>query len=226
MMIAPGNIGHERTFTELVNVYEEKLIAVSFNITKSRPVAEDMVQEVFLALWKKTGIGWPDNIGGWLYGAVCNLSYKHLKKEHRKTAAIQFLRNRDGEIYSNVEEKLIAKERAVFLENVLNRLPQKRQLVFHLNKYEGLNRNEIAQKLNISANTVKNHLAKAIQFVKEQKYNSFILLFFTSGTIFLSNSSTNTAFEVLYNTKQAEEKILSDKDANEVTYSVTPFLLR
>ena len=66
-----------------------------------------------------------------------------------------------------VEELLLAKENRELLTAVISQLPPQQQLVFRLCKQEGLSREEVADKLNISPNTVKNHLSAAIAFIRE-----------------------------------------------------------
>jgi RNA polymerase sigma factor (sigma-70 family) len=60
---------------------------------------------------------------------------------------------------------LLAKEDHALLETVINQLPPQQQLVYRLMKQDGLSREEVARQLSISPNTVKNHLASAVEFI-------------------------------------------------------------
>lgn len=55
-------------------------------------------------------------------------------------------------------------------------MPPQRRMVFNLSREEGLSYKEIADKLNISTNTVKNHLVKALQTIR-QTLKGIIILF-------------------------------------------------
>jgi RNA polymerase sigma-70 factor (ECF subfamily) len=72
------------------------------------------------------------------------------------------------------------------LEQLVQKLPKKQQLVFRMSRFEGLSHQEIAQQLSISTNTVKNHLVSSLKFIKEELKGTpgdssiiYPLLFFT-----------------------------------------------
>ena len=58
------------------------------------------------------------------------------------------------------------------LNSLTNKLTPYQKEIFLLSREEGLSNKEIAQKLNISANTVKNHLVTALKFIKYNMNNS------------------------------------------------------
>ena len=51
-------------------------------------------------------------------------------------------------------------------DEVLEKLPKQQQVVFRMSRLEGLNYDEIAEQLNISRNTVKNHLVQAVKNIR------------------------------------------------------------
>jgi len=67
---------------------------------------------------------------------------------------------------NSVEEILLAKENKKILDSVISKLPPQQQLVYKLSKQEGLSREEIATRLHISPNTVRNHLQEAVKFIR------------------------------------------------------------
>lgn len=72
----------------------------------------------------------------------------------------------------SVEEKYNEKESSQFIEKLIKKLPVRQQQVYLLSKQEGLSRNEIAQKLELSPHTVKNHLLEAVKFLRTNFYKT------------------------------------------------------
>ena len=78
---------------ELVEMYKDNIYAAAFNICKSAADAEDVVQEVFLTLYKKKNINLDDNIRAWLYETTRRKIKEYLRK------------NPDFEDLTTIEEK-------------------------------------------------------------------------------------------------------------------------
>lgn len=202
----------ESSFERIFNTNKAVLHSVAFYLTRNEQVAEDIVQEAFLRLWKKRSELTSENISGWLYRVASNLAYKHLKKEAMKEKAINILSTGNREMYRAVEEQLIHKEGMQVFRNVYARLPEKQQKIYHLSKEVGLSRNEIARHLHMSANTVRNHLYKTVQLIREHIMTvSVALLFFVFHNLIFRKDSTNTAFGDLYKIKRTIERNLSER---------------
>lgn len=197
----------EAVFTEVVHAYSSKLIAIAFSITKNRVAAEDIVQEAFLKLWQKRNEIVFYNLGGWLYRVVANLSYQHHQRESMQLRVINSLSKTKEKFCTGVEEQLMIKENDRIVHSIINRLPEKQREVYHLSRVNGLGRNEIAHHLNVSPNTVKVHLSRAQQFVKEHMVSlALFSLFFIFNNIFFKQSNTNPAPNYLYNVKQVVQQ--------------------
>lgn len=64
------------------------------------------------------------------------------------------------------DETLLARESERLINEAIAKLPQQRQLVFRLSKQDGLTRDQVAEKLQISPHTVRNHMAESIKFIR------------------------------------------------------------
>lgn len=202
----------EVVFNEVIADYSPKLFSIAFYVTKNHYISEDILQETFLKLWEKRAELIPDNIGGWLYKVVTNAAYKHLKKEARKKEVLYLLQAGKQSVYSEVEERLIHKQDLEAFGEIRSRLPQKQQEVYRLSREEGLKREEIAQHLNISSNTVRNHLASAVQFLKNHiTIACLALLFFVFNNFFFNQDSTNILSRDLYKVNHSFNKRISVK---------------
>ncbi|MEN8123314.1 MAG: sigma-70 family RNA polymerase sigma factor, partial [Bacteroidota bacterium] len=72
-------------------------------------------------------------------------------------------------------------ERVIF--ELIEKLPKKRQIIFKLNKIDGLTYKEIAAKLDISENTVDTQMRKALAFLRSEMKHFLSLILF----IYLNN---------------------------------------
>ena len=65
------------------------------------------------------------------------------------------------------------------LEDIINHLPDRQKSVYLLHKVEGLKYSEIAERLNISVNTIENHMSRAFKTIRKKlgNYSLFAILF-------------------------------------------------
>lgn len=199
-------LANEAEFNEIVRDHSSRLIRIVVCLTKNQCTAEDIVQETFLKLWEKRATLTSENVGGWLYRVAWNLSLGHIRKEAGRTK----LHALWTDLYyqsTGVEEQLAQKENTKVFKKIYDCLPEKQQAVYHLSKIENLSRVEIAQQLNISPHTVKNHLAKAVQFMKEHLGAIAVFsLFFVLNNIFFNRTSTKSHPVHLYIKQQTANK--------------------
>ncbi|MCD2425684.1 sigma-70 family RNA polymerase sigma factor [Niabella pedocola] len=209
-------LGDERAFNELVVAHMPHLITAIAAITKCRHTAEDIVQDTFLKLWSKPEALIYENPGGWLYRVAVHAAYKYLKKEAKRTAFLNGFKAINEPVCAAAENRLISKERLGQLEQLFARLPKMQKKVFWLSREAGLSRDEIADRLEISCNTVKVHLTRAQRFFKEQLNAVGLFLVFFGFNIFCSNvSNTKTQREDLYNTGKGIYQMLPEKNEDD-----------
>lgn len=158
--------GDEAAFSEVVYHYSPKLLSFVFSLTKTRHTAEEIIQEVFLRLWQKREILETDNLGGWLHRVAANLAYTYLKREALEGRLLSYIKNRPVNQVSEIDQQIDYKESETLIYKALSQLPVQQRKVYQMSLQEGMSRKEIAELLNISPHTVKNHQAKALQFIR------------------------------------------------------------
>lgn len=179
--------GDERGLTSLHRRYAKVLFVVAAKRMGTPEDAEEIVLDVFYNLWRnrETFELEHENLRGYLTAAVANQVLKALHKR-------QLLKKRQEEhittvdpLSSSVELDIISKELQQRLETTINHLPEQCKLVFKLHHEARLSRKEIAERLNISENTVKYHLKRANQDVRKSlKMSGFIFpILFSSDYI-------------------------------------------
>jgi len=177
--------GDEVAFREVYDCHGEQVYQLAFRFLKDTAWSEEVVQDVFLKLWlNREGLDDQGNIWLYLYVIAKRLCLNKLR-EVRKSAVLleQLMRNMET-AGSLSEEQLMADELERHAQHVISRLPKQQQLIFKLSREDGLTHNEIAQKLGLSPNTVKNHMVQALKTLKgtlqQSGYNYVVALTFLS----------------------------------------------
>lgn len=161
-----GSKGLELIFKE----YYETMCLTALRITKERSLAEDIVQEVFYELFRKRETVKIQSLVGYLKRSVYNRSLNKIKS-HKEIFDSDDLNIELSDNSANSQEELEFQELESYLNDVIDRLPEKCRLVFILNRFEELSYKEVAQRLDISVKTVENQMSKALRILREEMVN-------------------------------------------------------
>ena len=157
-----GDIG---AFNEIYQKYFHPVYCNALKITRETPVAEDVLQEVFITLWEKRATIDPESsLAGWLFIICYHKSVNILRKKLRESLLYKKLQAPDDDYR---EEEIKYGTQWKILENALSRLSPQRRRVFELCKLQGKTYEEAAMELRISKYTVKEYLSAAIASIKE-----------------------------------------------------------
>lgn len=179
--------GNQLAFRRLYDIYSADVYRVAFYILKIEKYAEEVVQDSFLKLWdNREVIDVNTSLNTYLYVICRNLSFNKLKQVKREQKLFRTIEREDEYLYRDSDHFLTVKEFYESFEAVLDLLPERQRTILRLSRIDGFSHKEIAQKLSISTNTVKNHMVQALKTIKNhlenQKPNaslSLILFFFT-----------------------------------------------
>jgi RNA polymerase sigma-70 factor (ECF subfamily) len=159
--------GNEKAFGLLFAQYWDHLFAFAFSVTKSTVLAEEIVQDSFVATWQhRETLPGLEKFEAWLFIVARNQAYKVIRKKVNDPIFVEQL-----EIYfalssDSPERQLLLRETQELIGKAAGELPPQQQLVFNLSRQQGLSLDEIAVELGLSKNTVKAHLAKALITVR------------------------------------------------------------
>ena len=172
VLLAEIAAGDEDAFRKLFDFYKERFYSVALKMTRSDVVAEDIVQDVFMNIWnKRAGLVNVDNPSSYFFTAVYRRVYHHYRKIALEKKLLR-LTPPAKETVNTTEEMVLAHESSELISQAIGKLPPQQQLVFKLCKQEGLSREDVARQLHISPNTVKNHLADALKYIRTSLLNS------------------------------------------------------
>lgn len=156
--------GDELAFTEIYNRYWDKLYYIAHKLLKDTDAAEEIVQEIFLVLWKKRADITILSLNQYLAAMTRYAVYRHIAKEKK------FSKQDNSDIILNTEvASEIDIDNKILLEIITklsNKLPEKCRLVFQYNKIQDQSLQEVAEQLNISQKTAEAHLTKALRVIR------------------------------------------------------------
>jgi RNA polymerase sigma-70 factor (ECF subfamily) len=154
--------GDVSSFDAIFKKYNKKVYYFALNYLKNKEEAEDVVQEVFMNLWKyRDQINEYYVFSKYLFKITFNATCKRFRKQSSdKKHLEEVLKN--NSIEDNSTKLDIEYNNLVETTNLLiEKLPSRQKNILLLNIEEHLSTEQIAQKLNISKKTVENYLAMA-----------------------------------------------------------------
>lgn len=170
--------GNAEAFEIIYKTFHPKLVAFAFRYMKVLEDAEGMVQDVFVELWQNhSKINVNLSISSYLFTITKNKIIDYFRKKKRQNLFNDYLVNFIKNPIVQVDEPEYI-ERSKQINQVIKTLPEKRKIVYLLSKKFGLNRKEIAEFMDVSENTVKNHLLEAIKTLKRALYKENVFFFF------------------------------------------------
>jgi len=147
--------------------YREFLYRFFIKHVKIPALAEDFAQDVFIKFWqKKDQTDFVENMDAWLY----TLAKNHLMDHYRKLATEKKYQDmvwEEMERHSdNVIQDIYKQELEDKIAVLLKKLPPRQKEIYDLSREKGMSLEEIAEVLNISPNTAKNHLVQALKVLR------------------------------------------------------------
>ena len=156
MLSAPER---REAFGELVLAYQDAAFAIAFAVLNNPDAAEDAAIEAFLDAWRGlNSLREPDAFAGWLRTIVRSRALRSRRK-NRLADPLE-----EGDL--TVETRRAGLE-PLDLRAALSRLPELERESILLFYVAGLSREETAEAMGVSANSVKKRLAKALTLLRE-----------------------------------------------------------
>jgi len=157
-------LSREKEVHALFDRYYESLCKRSFAITGSMNDAEEVVQDVFISLWKsKTSINEIGSPFYYLQAAVRNKSISFLQSNYARQKKSKMQELETIELSCTQEDKLSHNEAKTVIKQALSTLPPKCKEIFLLSRDAELPNKAIAEELNISVKTVENQITIALK---------------------------------------------------------------
>lgn len=169
--------GDKTAFEEIYNRYWSRLYSTAFKRTHNREIAEELVQDVFSGLWQHNGTP-IDNLWAYLQTAIKYRVINYHHREMTRRAYLQKLKT-ESSLENLTEEHVLLDDLSEALEKEINKMPEKRQLIYKMHRQENLTMREVASRLGISEKTVENQLGKALKILKLNLRHFLVWILFT-----------------------------------------------
>lgn len=156
----------EIAFEKIYHFYSHKIYFKIRRLVKSQVITEDILQEVFLAIWNnRRKLNTDKSLCSYLFCVAankCNDYFRRIKRERKLLKELLV-----PDISSDSLEKNIVEEESFkIVKNTIELLPLKRKQIFKLSKVECKTYAEISGQLGISLSTISDHIVKANHFIK------------------------------------------------------------
>lgn len=173
--------GDTTAFTELFQAYAVALVNAAYRIVRDSAVAEDLVQDVYLSVWRAgPSLRVMGSVRGYLYGAVRNSALKWLRHQGveqrwlRQSTELTVESNTSSRHHASVPlasaplvtAQFDAKELDARVRAAIDQLPPQAREIFLLRWSEQMTYAEIAAALGLAVKTVENHIGRALKVLR------------------------------------------------------------
>jgi len=189
LIIKKINRGDLDVFHYLYRVYYIPLCVYARNFTRSKELAEEIVQDVFIGLWEKQGfLNIKSSLNSYLFVSVRNACLNHLKHLLVVNKFNEYYTQKLKEaqdFYSITQETgdslIIAQELEDKINKEIELLPEHCRQIFLMSRVDCLKHKDIADKLGVSINTVHRQTSIALERIRKSLKDFLTLLLLLLG---------------------------------------------
>lgn len=167
-LLAGLRAGDQAAFDAIFRAHYAPLVRVVEAMLHRRDVAEEVVQEVMLELWRRREtLVVEESLRAYLFRAARNRALNSLRHDAIAKRAEPVVAE-DTVAPTGAHAQLVEEEIEVALRTAMNDLPDRCREVFELSRVHGLRYAEIATTLGISVKTVEAQMGKALRILRER----------------------------------------------------------
>lgn len=171
--------GNEQAFSQLFHIYHQRLAGYIYQLTASKELAEEVVQDVFMKIWiTRESLGSVKQFDSWLFVISKNYALNALRKAtQQRLKQLEWMTIQPGEVDS---PDSFDNDRYRAALEAIEQLPAQQQKVFILHRVKKLKYQDIATELHVSRETVKSYLKLAnssvTRFIRKRTSTFFVLI--------------------------------------------------
>lgn len=170
--------GDSFAFEVLFYKYRNKVKGFAVKIVPAQVDPEEIVQEVFVKLWlKKEAVDPGKDFQSYLFSIAKHLVLDHLKSAVNRKLYFVGEHFQQDLLIDEGQENMLQEDAEEKLQRLIDEIPERRREIFRLSRFEGLSYKQIAERLNISENTVDSQIRNALAFLRKE-FRKFIVLAF------------------------------------------------
>lgn len=166
--IAATKIKDPQTFTRVYEQYFKKVFGICYHYTQDVESSRELAQEIFHSLWERREhlnlkLGFePYLVKAAKYKVIDHLRKKAIQEKHNACVFSELCH-----VENCTENQILYKHLNDKVDQLVDTMPCKCQEVYIMSREKGYSIKEIASALLISEKTVKNHMNRALTFLRQ-----------------------------------------------------------
>lgn len=159
--------GDRQAYNQLYQRFYNPVYSVMLQYTKNIEDAEDILQLTFLRLWeKRQELAAVETLEDWLFIIARNEFLNRFRKRRQEDNYRHYLLQVFSEESQSPEELLITRQKEEWMQKAVAALPDRQKEAFILTRQHGLTYEKVATTMNVSKETVKEHISRALKSIR------------------------------------------------------------
>lgn len=178
-LLAALAAGDFKAYGELYEKYHRALYFFALKLSRNPHEAEELVQSVFVTVWeRRQAVDPAKSFHAYLFSIARNRFYDLLRKRVAENCYVDYVLLQDNQVTDDLEKQIEESEINQIIRQLLQQVPERRQEIFRMSREENLSYKQIADKLQISENTVDTQIRNVLNFLRKElpKYLSVLFL--------------------------------------------------
>ncbi|PKB16814.1 RNA polymerase sigma factor [Flavobacterium sp. 5] len=167
LLVSELKNGNEKAFRKLYDFYYQDIYGYSISLLKSKELAEENVQDVFLKIWlHRENLNLEQSFKSFLFTIARNQAFNLLNKAANDVLLKEEVFYTSEKSHAEGDFSIREDDCKKLKKQAIKQLPPKRKRIFKMSRKQGKTYEEISQELGISVNTVKNQMSKALESMR------------------------------------------------------------
>jgi RNA polymerase sigma-70 factor, ECF subfamily len=162
--------GDRTAFGTFYDRFAPLVFSLAMRLVQERSAAEDLLQEVFLQIWREAGNYSPERgtPEAWIITITRSRAIDKLRSIRRREKSFVPMEAPTGKEYEGkVESGAAASDTKMMVNSALTRLPESQRNILELAYFDGLTQSEIAERIKEPLGTVKTRIRTALARLRE-----------------------------------------------------------
>jgi len=169
----------QQAFTEIYNRYAESLAGFAASKLYSLDDARDILHDLFVKLWEnRDQLNVTSTLRSYLFAVIRHRIIDKIRKNITREEYAAIRQSLADGYEPGIEQQIAEKELKQQIQKALNELPPRVKEIYQLSREQNLTNKEIAEKLELSEQTVKNQLSVALKHLRQTLGRVASLIFF------------------------------------------------
>ncbi|WP_035669161.1 RNA polymerase sigma factor [Flavobacterium sp. 83] len=167
LLVSELKNNNEKAFRSLFDFYYQDIYGYSISILKSKELAEENVQEVFLKIWlHRENLNLEQSFKSYLFTIARNQAFNFLNKAANDELLKEEIFYKSQKSHEQGDYSIREADCKRLKKQAIKQLPPKRKQIFKMSRKQGKTYEEISNELGISVNTVKSQMSKALESIR------------------------------------------------------------